>query len=159
MFYGVVAKKHNVNRPIFIKVKGEELFKKVLDIFYNYNINKLPFDVRPVLTNIGSRMLGANRVYYIVDTGIEAFIDNKSAGVSEYNFIKDDDIFEVIECSESFEVGKDDKLYELILKAIDNDDSIKELICKNECKRCECTKIKIKEETDIIIGGVLNEKR
>ena len=147
MSYGVVAKKRGYNKYIFIKLNNAKLFNVALRIYFNYGFYKLPEDVRPVLTNIGSELTGINKVYYIVDTDMEAFIDGEPVDVSQYKFVKDEDIFEAIDgVSDRAGIDKYEDFASLVLNYVNNDGSIKATVCKNECKSCNCMKEKIKND-------------
>ena len=153
--YGVVAKKRGYNKYIFIKLGSEDLFKEALHIYFNYGFNKLPDDVRPVLMNIGSELTGKNKVYYIADTGIEVFVDSVHVEVSQYRFVNNVDIFEVIDgVSDKTEIDKYGDFAGLVLDYVNSDNSINSNVCKNECKSCNCMKERIKKDIQRVYEGV-----
>lgn len=157
MSYGVVAKKHGYNKHIFIKLNNASLFGVALRIYFNYGFYKLPKDVVPVLSNIGSKLTGISKVYYIADTNMEAFVDSEPVDVSRYKFVKDKDIFEVIDgVSDKSGIDKYDDFASLVLKYVESDDSINPTACKNECKSCSCMKEKIKKDIKRIYMEVLS---
>lgn len=158
MSYGVVAKKRGYNKHIFIKLDNASLFDVALRIYFNYGFYKLPEDVEPVLSNIGSKLTGISKVYYIADTNMEAFVDSEPVDVSRYKYVKDEDIFEVINgVSDKSGIDKYDDFASLVLKYVENDDSINPTVCKNECKSCSCMKEKIKEDIKRIYTEVLSD--
>ena len=160
MFYGVVAAKRKINKPIFIKL-DDKLFDLALHIYFNYGFDKLPYGIRPILTNITSSVELGN-VYYIVKTNMTAYVNSKSVEINVYPGVKDDDIFEVISCDLSqSEIKKitdsivvDKTLAQMIVDKINADDLIFDDACKNECKNCSCVKRKIKNDVERNLGGV-----
>lgn len=154
MFYGVVAAKRKINRPVYIKL-GDGLFNVALNIYFSYGFDKLPYDIRPVMTNIGSIVDGMSKVYYIADTGMEAFVNYAHTEISSYPDVKDSDIFEEINGVSRGELEyKDEELAELVINKIYNDELIKDEACKNECKSCSCIKQKIKNDVERNLEGV-----
>ena len=161
MFYGVVALKRHINRPIFIKL-DDKLFDLALRIYFNYGFDKLPYDIRPMLTNITSSVESVGNVYYIVKTNMTAYVNSKSVEINAYLGVKDDDIFEnIITDMNKSEIAKitdsitvDKTLAQMIVDKINADNLIFDDACKNECKNCSCIKRKIKNDVERNLGGV-----
>ena len=161
MFYGVVAKKRHINRPIFIKL-DDKLFDLALHIYFNYGFDKLSYDIRPMLTNI-TNSVEFGSVYYIVKTNMTAYIDSAPVEINAYPGVKDDDIFENITTDmNKSEIAKitdniavDKMLAQMIVDKIMVDDSIYDDAVKTECKFCSCVKNKIKSDVAKVLEGVL----
>ena len=156
MFYGVVAAKRKVNKPIFVKL-DDNLFNVALHIYFSYGFDKLPYDVRPMITNITSKVDSLSKVYYIVKTDMEAFINCMPVEINSYG-VSDEDIFEVISgVSSKNGIIANEELAEVVIEKINNDDSIKDEVCKSECKQCSCMKQKIKKDIERNLEGVVYE--
>ena len=161
MFYGVVAVKRKINKPVFIKL-DDKLFDLALHIYFNYGFDKLPYDIRPMLTNITSSVEFLGNVYYIVKTNMTAYVNSMPVEINAYPNVKSDDIFEVISCdlsqSETKKIADsitvDKTLAQMIVDKINADNLIFDDACKNECKNCSCIKQKIKNDVERNLEGV-----